>query len=102
MTWDRTKPRDGLHGAAHTKARKQWAARHRPSNPCVRCGLPLGPMGPWLHLDHDDVDKTLYRGFAHASCNTSAGGTRGRQVQRAKRTGQPADDPQQPYTRPGW
>ncbi len=48
-SWQYQKP-PNLHTAAHQKARKTWAARHRPTDPCARCGQPLGPMGPWLHL----------------------------------------------------
>ncbi|MGZ4516698.1 MAG: hypothetical protein ACXVXN_02085 [Mycobacteriaceae bacterium] len=88
MTWSRVKPRSQVHDAAHAKARKQWAARHSPSDPCYRCGHALGPMGPHLHLDHDDYDKTIYRGFSHAKCNLSAAGNLGRARQQAARRGE--------------
>lgn len=88
MTWDRYKPRGAEHGWAHAKARKAWAARHRPDDLCSRCGHTLGPMGAWLHLDHDDWDKTQYRGFSHAQCNMSAGGRRGNATQHATRHAQ--------------
>ncbi len=81
MTWSRVKPRQQVHGAAHAKARKQWAARHQPTDLCVRCRRPLGPMGSWLHLDHDDHDKTIYRGFSHAACNLKAAAELGRRRQ---------------------
>ena len=87
MTWDRAKPRSSQHGYAHTQARKQWAARHHPTDPCTRCAQPLGPMGPHLHLDHDDVDKTKYLGFACAPCNLSAAGELGRERQQMDRLG---------------
>lgn len=83
MTWSRVKPRNQVHGAAHAKARKEWAARHHPSTPCFRCGRPLGPMSSALHLDHDDYDKSLYRGFSHAACNLRAAGALGRARQRS-------------------
>ena len=85
MTWDRYKPRGAEHGWAHAKNRKTWAAQHHDTDPCVRCGQPLGPMGRWLHLDHHDWDKTQYYGFSHAQCNMSAGGRRGNAVQHAAR-----------------
>jgi hypothetical protein len=62
VTWSRTKPRSETHGNAHDQARKAYAANHHPADPCVRCGHPLGPMRPGLHLDHDDNDKTKYLG----------------------------------------
>ena len=83
MTWSRTKPRTATHGSAHDKARKAYAAVHQPWHPCVRCGKPLGPMGPQLHLDHHDTDKTRYLGFSHAKCNTGAAGRLGRARQKA-------------------
>jgi hypothetical protein len=44
--------------------------------PCVRCGEPMLPGQP-LDLDHDDDHPGRYRGVAHASCNRSAGATKG-------------------------
>ena len=87
MTWSRTKPRSATHGAAHDRARKAWASRHHPLDPCYRCGEPLGPMGKWLHLDHDDFDKSVYGGFSHAGCNLRAAGQLGRERQGARRQG---------------
>ena len=82
MTWDRYKPRGASHGSTHAQARKTWALRHQPCDPCARCGQPLGPMGPWLHLDHHDEIKWIYLGFSHAACNLTAAGQLGRQRQR--------------------
>ena len=82
------------YGSSHIKARKAAAAIHRPTDPCSRCGHPLGPMGPWLHLDHT-TDRTGYLGFAHGSrpcptcrtrCNITAGAREGNRRQRATRT----------------
>jgi hypothetical protein len=95
VTWSRVKPRQQVHGSAHAKARKQWAAQHDPSHLCVRCGHALGPMGPGLHLDHHDYDKTVYRGFSHGrpcptcrvACNVVAGAALGRARQKARRRG---------------
>lgn len=85
MTWDRTKPRGQIHGYAHAKARREWAAVHQDDDPCYRCRRPLGPMRSTLHLDHDDHDKTIYRGFSHGACNQSAAGELGNARQRAQR-----------------
>jgi len=83
MTWSRIKPRGVIYGATWSTTRANWAARHQPSHPCYRCGHPLGPMGPHLHLDHDDWDKTIIRGFSHAQCNRSAAGKLGNARQKA-------------------
>lgn len=80
MPWDRVRPRSAMYGPAHTAARTAAAAAHQPSNPCTRCGQPLGPMSPALHLDHRD-DRRGYLGFAHASCNVRAGARKARAAQ---------------------
>ena len=95
MAWDRYKPRGAQHGWTHAQARKQWAARHRDTDLCVRCGHTLGPMGSWLHLDHHDWDKRVYLGFSHGTacptcgvkCNLRAASTLGNNTQHARRHG---------------
>lgn len=79
MPWNRSRPRSDArgYGPEHIKARKAAAAQHLPSDPCCRCGRPLGPMGPHLHLDHNRA-RTGYLGFAHATCNRKAGAQEGR------------------------
>jgi len=72
------------YGHEHMKARRAAAARHTPTDPCTRCGQPLGPMGPWLHYDHTP-DRTSYLGFAHAACNRQAGAVAGNRAQRARK-----------------
>lgn len=100
MTWKRIKqPRAQIHGSAHAQARKQWAARHDPQDPCARCGRPLGPMGPNLHLDHHDRDKTRYIGFSHAACNTRRAGQLGRAQQKARAAARRQDVIRAPATR---
>ncbi len=74
------------YGADHRAARKAAAAQHSPSDPCARCGQPLGPMGPWLHYDHN-ASRTGYLGFAHARCNRTAGAREGNVRQRQQRRG---------------
>jgi hypothetical protein len=94
MPWDTTRPRNNRYGAAHQKARKQWAAQHQPSDPCTRCGHPLGPMGPHLHLDHA-ADGITYRGFSHGTrcpvcglnCNIRAGALAANARSKARRLG---------------
>lgn len=80
MPWSRSQTASTTargYGYAHAQARRQYAAAHDPAHPCTRCGRPLGPMGPHLHLDHNR-DRTGYLGFAHGSCNRTAGAREGR------------------------
>lgn len=72
---------DRGYGYAYQKLRKALL----PSayyTPCVRCGQLMLP-GQELHLDHDDWDRSRLLGFAHAKCNLSAAGRKGRAVQLA-------------------
>lgn len=85
MPWKTTRPSGTTsrgYGSAHVKARAEWAARHDERDPCTRCGQPLGPMGPRLHLDHNRA-RDGYLGFAHARCNVKAGAKEGRARQTA-------------------
>jgi hypothetical protein len=66
MPWSSTRPRNNDYGTAHQAARRAYAAKHQPDDPCVRCGHALGPIGPWLHLDHN-AQRTGYLGFSHGS-----------------------------------
>ena len=61
------------YGWPHRKARAAAAKRHRPSDPCVRCGKPLGPIGPGLHYDHNST-RTSYLGFSTVGAATSKPG----------------------------
>jgi len=96
MPWSKARPKASTagrgYGKDHEKARAAAALMHNPGNPCVRCGHPLGPMGPWLHLDHN-AQRTGYLGFSHGHrpcpvcgkrCNLSAGAKVGRRVQKRK------------------
>jgi len=78
------------YGNPHQKARREAAKRHQPTDPCarrndpnIRCTQPLGPMGPWLHYDHDG-SRTGYLGFSHGVCNRKAGAIEGNRRQRIK------------------
>jgi hypothetical protein len=87
MTWPR-KPRSPKYGSEWAKTRAQWAERHEPWHTCTRCRHRLGPMGPGLHLDHDDHDPSIVRGFAHGApcprcgvrCNQAAGARKGSRI----------------------
>lgn len=43
---------------------------------CWRCGGPIDPAS-W-HLGHDDLDRRIYRGPEHPSCNLPTAGRRSR------------------------
>jgi hypothetical protein len=51
--------------------------------PCYRCGLPM-LRGQELHLDHDDWDRTIIRGFSHKHCNLRAAAKKARAIQIAE------------------
>ena len=62
------------YDVGHERARVRWeplvaAGRVR----CSRCGHLIAPGTPWA-LDHDDEDRTKYRGPSHKVCNDRAGG----------------------------
>lgn len=82
MPWSNKRPAPATSESewVHRKARAEWAKRHHPADPCARCRRPLGPMGPWLHLDHNHA-RDGYLGFSHGKCNTSAGAKEGRRRQ---------------------
>ena len=63
---------------AHHRVREQTIASAYGS-PCVRCGEVMYPGQP-LDLDHDELGG--YLGYAHASCNRSAGAMKGAALRR--------------------
>jgi hypothetical protein len=93
MAWAKTKTPGGTTkggwGNQHQKLRAAAARRHQPTDPCARCGHVLGPMGPWLHWDHNDT-RSGYLGFSHgrrpclicgARCNLKAAARKARVIQ---------------------
>ena len=80
------------YGREHRQARAAAVLRHDPASPCARCGHALGPMGPWLHFDHNDA-RNGYLGFSHGQypcpvcgkrCNLRAGAAKGTRIQQGK------------------
>jgi hypothetical protein len=57
------------YGSAHQRARAQAIAAYLPSDPCARCGRPLGPVPELLDLGHLDSDRSQYSGLEHRACN---------------------------------
>lgn len=68
---------DRGYGAEHKQERAQWKRRIDAGEivPCSRCGGPISTGMKW-HLDHDDHDRSIYRGPAHEYCNLRAAGRR--------------------------
>lgn len=80
----RAKPKGSTTERGYDSQHKRLRAALLPTaygQACTRCGRPM-LHGQELHLDHDD-DRSGYRGFSHASCNTRAGAIKSNQVQRA-------------------
>lgn len=64
------------YGGSHQRRRAAAIANAKPTDPCTRCGQPIGCDPTTLDLDHTD-DRTDYRGLAHATCNRGARTTPG-------------------------
>jgi hypothetical protein len=65
------------YGKAHYRERDRWRPIVDSGDAvCCRCSRPIGAGAPF-HLDHDDEDRTRYRGVAHPSCNVRAGAIKG-------------------------
>jgi hypothetical protein len=75
----------------HKQARTKALAAYQPGDPCALCHHPMWPdtdgSTAHLHLDHDPLDTTRYRGLTHGStpcqdcgqrCNVADGARRGR------------------------
>lgn len=56
------------YGTEHAKLRAQLVASYSPSDPCPRCGQPLGPDPSLLDLGHTD-DRTGWTGLEHRAHN---------------------------------
>jgi hypothetical protein len=97
MPWSNSRPKHKTaergYDKTHQKAREFAASVHKPTDPCARCGHKLGPMGPWLHYDHNDA-RSGYLGFSHGRypclvcgkrCNLRAGAKAGRRVQQVRK-----------------
>lgn len=66
------------YGSAHQRLRRELLPSAY-GTPCVLCGEVM-TEDQTLHLDHT-VDRSAYRGFAHAKCNLREGSARGNQRQ---------------------
>ena len=59
---------------AHIALRNAWKPKVESGSVlCSRCHQPILGGQAW-HLDHDDNDRSKYKGPSHRHCNLSAGG----------------------------
>jgi hypothetical protein len=83
MAWAKAKTPGGTTKGGWGSKHQRLRAALLPSaygKPCSRCGQPMLP-GQALHLDHDDYDRTRYRGFSHQACNLRAAARKARAIQ---------------------
>jgi hypothetical protein len=56
------------YDAAHRRLRAHLLAAYQPTDPCWRCGQPLGDDPRLLDLGHTE-ERDGYTGLEHADCN---------------------------------
>lgn len=61
------------YGTEHQQARVVALNSYSPTDPCPRCGDPLGADRKALDLDHTD-DRAGYLGLSHSACNRATKG----------------------------
>lgn len=83
--WPKGKTAERGYGGQHQAERARWSPVVAAGQAwCARCGQRIAPGQPW-DLDHDDHDRTRYRGPAHRACNRKAGGKLGATIIHARR-----------------
>jgi hypothetical protein len=73
-----------VYDGEHQAVRRALLAVHEPTDPCARCGRPLGPDPSRIDLGHRD-DGPGWSGLEHARCNRQAGARLGNARRRACR-----------------
>jgi hypothetical protein len=73
-----------VYDGEHEAVRRALLAVYQPSDPCRRCGRPLGPNPARIDLGHRD-DGAGWSGLEHARCNRQAGARLGHARRRARR-----------------
>jgi hypothetical protein len=76
------------YGEQHRRLRAALIATYQPTDPCWRCGQPLGPDPSRIHLGHRD-DRTGWAGLECRRCNVGAANKRRARLARAQRATQP-------------
>ena len=76
--------RPGTYDGEQKALRRALLAVYEPTDPCGRCGWPLGPDPSRIDLGHTD-DRAGYSGLEQARCNRQAGARLGNARRRARR-----------------
>jgi hypothetical protein len=63
------------YNAEHQRLRAQLVATYLATDPCPRCGLPLGPDPSLLDLGHTE-DRTAWTGLEHRAHNRATAAKR--------------------------
>jgi hypothetical protein len=74
--------RPGAYTSEQKTLRRALLAVYAPTDPCWRCGRPLGPDPSLIDLGHRD-DRSGYAGLEHSKCNREAGARLGNRRRRA-------------------
>ena len=72
-----------VYDREHQAVRRGLLAAYSPTDPCWRCGFPLGPDPSRIDLGHRD-DGPGWAGLEHAKCSRSAGAKKGNALRRAR------------------
>jgi hypothetical protein len=73
-----------VYDRTHQAIRRGLLATYAPTDPCWRCGFPLGPDPSRIDLGHRD-DGPGWAGLEHAYCSRAAGARKGNKRRRARR-----------------
>jgi hypothetical protein len=73
-----------VYDSEHAAVRRALLATYEPTDPCARCGRPLGGDPSRIDLGHRD-DAPGWSGLEHARCNRQAGARLGNARRRARR-----------------
>jgi hypothetical protein len=72
-----------VYDREHQAVRRGLLAAYAPTDPCWRCGFPLGPDPRALDCGHRD-DGPGWAGLEHAKCSRAAGARKGNALRRAR------------------
>ena len=72
-----------VYDREHQAVRRGLLAAYEPTDPCWRCGFPLGPDPRALDCGHRD-DGPGWAGLEHAKCSRAAGARKGNALRRAR------------------
>jgi hypothetical protein len=88
MPWSTNRPkhnpRERGYDATHRAERRRRLKQHTETDPCGKCGQPLGHDRSKWHLPHNEQRTGYYPGFWCARCNILDGAHRGARIARAR------------------